>query len=118
MRKGHPLGERLPWGLKNIIFSGFIPLNYVFQFFTVCVLKLVLLCGRTEEACSTVVSLRKVDISHPTGHYIHKKKYRAPLRKSWVRFWVCVLEGSTLSMTSCCFMSLNNINNIYTNIYK
>ena len=68
VRKGAPTGEGLHWGLKNNIFSGFLPLNYVLQYFTVCVLKLVLLCGRTEEACSTVVSLRKVDISHPTGH--------------------------------------------------
>ena len=78
MRKGAPTGGGTPLGPKNNIFSGFLPLNYVLQFFTVCVLKLVLLCGRTEEACSTVVSLRMVDISHPTGHYIRKKNYRAP----------------------------------------
>ena len=36
-----------------------------------------------------------------------KKNYRAPFRKSWV----CVLEGSTLSITPCCcyfIMSFNN----------
>ena len=40
----------------------------------------LLLCGRTEEACSVVNSLRKVDFSHPTGHYtIHgRKKFRDP----------------------------------------
>ena len=34
---------------------------------------------RIVDACSTIVSLREVDISHPTGHYI-RKKY-CPLEK-------------------------------------
>ena len=37
-----------------------------------------LLCGRTEEACSMVNSLREVDFSHPTGHYTWKKKSPPP----------------------------------------
>ena len=32
----------------------------------------VLLCGRTEEACRMIKSLRKVDFSHPTGHHTKK----------------------------------------------
>ena len=60
-----------PWDLKNAIFSGFLPLNYVIYIFEVCFLCF-LLCGRTEEACSMVNSLRKVDFSHPTGHYTWK----------------------------------------------
>ena len=59
-------------------------INYV-----ICSLKSVflsfLLCGRSEEACSMVNSLRKVDFSHPTGHYTCKKSRPPPLRKSWVR---------------------------------
>ena len=44
-----------------------------------------LLCGRTEEVCSMVKSLRMIDFSHTNGHYI-RKKYALPLvRKSWVR---------------------------------
>ena len=54
---------------------------YIFE---VCFFMLSLLCGRTEEACSMVNSLRKVDFSHPTGHYTWTF-FRAPLRKSWVR---------------------------------
>ena len=40
--------------------------------------------GRTEEACSMVNSLRKVDFSHPTGHYTWRKSPPPPLRKSWM----------------------------------
>ena len=29
--------------------------------------------GGREEACNTIVNLGRVDISHPTGHYIRKK---------------------------------------------
>ena len=51
-------GARGPlWDLKNTIFSGFRPLNYVICIFEVCFLSF-LLCGRTEEACSMVNSLR------------------------------------------------------------
>ena len=37
-----------------------------------------MLCGRTEESCSMVNSLRKVDFSHPTGHYTWKKFRPSP----------------------------------------
>ena len=66
--QGEGPGARPPWDLKNTIFSGFLPLNYVIYIFEVCFLCF-LLCGRTEEACSMVNSLRKVDFSHPTSHY-------------------------------------------------
>ena len=79
-----------PWDLKNAIFSGFLPLNYVIYIFEVGFLCF-LLCGRTEEACSMVNSLRKVDFSHPTGHYTWKKFIPPPLRKSWVRPWLLML---------------------------
>ena len=59
-------GPSPPWDLKNALFLGFLPLNYVISIFEVC----FLLCGRTEEACSMVKSLRKVDFSRPTDHYI------------------------------------------------
>ena len=62
-----------PWDLKNTIFSVFLPLNYVIYIFEVCFFLCFLLCLRTEEACSIVNSLRKVDFSHPTGHYTWKK---------------------------------------------
>ena len=72
-RGGGGRGARPPLGLeKNTIFSGFLPLNYVICIFEVCFLSF-LVCGRTEEACSMVNSLRKVDFSHPTGHYTWKK---------------------------------------------
>ena len=61
-----------PCDLKNTIFSGFLPLNYVIYIFEVCFLCF-LLCGRTEEAWSMVNSLRKVGFSHPTGHYTWEK---------------------------------------------
>ena len=77
--RGGVEGHGPPWDLKNTIFSGFLPLNYVIYIFEVCFLCF-LLCGRTEEACSMVNTLRKVDLSHPTGHYtIHGKK--SPLEK-------------------------------------
>ena len=53
-------GPGPPWELKNTIFSGFLPLNYVICIFEVCFFSF-LLCGRTEEACSMVNGLRKVD---------------------------------------------------------
>ena len=50
----------------------------------ICIFKVFffssLLCGRTEETCSMVNSLRKVDFSHPTGHYTWTK-FRPPLEK-------------------------------------
>ena len=56
----------------------------------ICIFEVIflsfLLCGRTEKACSMVNSLRKVDFSHPTGHYTWEN-FRPPLRKSWVRPW-------------------------------
>ena len=59
-----------PWDLKNTIFSVFLPLNYVTCNFEVCFFfSSFLLFRKTEEACSMVNSLRKVDFSHPTGHY-------------------------------------------------
>ena len=64
--------------MKNTIFSGFLPLNYVIYIFDVCFLCF-LLCGGTEEACSMVNSLRKVDFSHPTGHYTWEKIRPPPL---------------------------------------
>ena len=69
-----------PWDLKNTIFSGFLPLNYLMYIFEVCFLCF-LLCGRTEEACSMVNSLRKVDFSHHSGHYTWRKKFAPPLEK-------------------------------------
>ena len=80
---GGARGLGSPWDLKNTIFSGFLPLTYVICILEVCFFS-VLLYGRTEEACSMVKSLRKVDFSHPTGHYTWKK-FRPPLRNSWVR---------------------------------
>ena len=40
--RGAPTGEGPvpPWDLKNTMFSGFHPLNYVICFFEVCFLKL------------------------------------------------------------------------------
>ena len=70
--QGEGPGARAPWDLKNTIFSGFLPSNYVIYIFEVCFLCF-LLCGRAEEACSMVNSLRKVNFSHPTGHYTWKK---------------------------------------------
>ena len=75
--RGGPGGPSPPWDMKNIIFSGFRPLNYVIYIFEVCFLCF-LLCGRTEEACSMVNSLRKVDFSHPTGHYTYMKQKFGP----------------------------------------
>ena len=62
----HGGGGDPPWDLKNTIFSGFLPLNYVICIFKICFFSF-LLCGRTEEACSMLNSLRKVDFSQPTG---------------------------------------------------
>ena len=74
-----------PWDLKNTIFSRFHPLSYVICIFEVC-FRNFLLCGRTEGACSMVNSLRKVDFSHPTGHYTCKKiAAPPPLEKILVR---------------------------------
>ena len=85
----HPRGAKgssPPWELKNTIFSGFLPLNYVIWIFKVCFWS-CLLCGRTEEACSMVDGLRKVDFPHPTGHSTRNFFSGHPLRKSWVRPW-------------------------------
>ena len=49
-----PLAEILD---PRLIFSGFLPLNYVICIFEVRFLSL-LLCGRSEEACNMVNSLR------------------------------------------------------------
>ena len=82
--KGRARGARpSPWDLKNTIFSGFPPLNYVIYIFEVCFLCF-LLCERTEEACSMVNSLRKVDFRTLLAT-IHGKKSPPPLEKSWVR---------------------------------
>ena len=78
--RGGPGGPGPPWDLINTIFSGFLPLNSVIYIFEVCILCF-LLCGRTEEACSMVNSLREVDFSHPTGHYTWKKNVARPLEK-------------------------------------
>ena len=66
-----------------------------FQGFLICISEVCflsfLLCGRTEEACSMVNSLRKVDFSHPTGHFTWNKIFGpSPLRKSWVRPCMCI----------------------------
>ena len=53
---------------------------------------MLLLCGRTEEACSMVNSLRKVDFSHPSDHYTWKNFAPPPLRKSWVHPWSFALH--------------------------
>ena len=76
--KGRARGARAPLGTwKTLYFQGFsVKLRYLHlwsQFFLY-----FLLCGRTEEACSMVNSLRKVDFSYPTGHYTWKK---SPLEK-------------------------------------
>ena len=73
-------GRGPPLGPKYAIFSWFLPLNYViciFDFF----FKL-LLCERTEEVRSMAMSLRKVDISHPTMDTIMKNlSPPGPLKK-------------------------------------
>ena len=71
-----------PLGPENTIFSGFLPLNYVIYIFEVCFLCF-LLCGRTEEACSMVNSLRKVDFPTLLAT-IHGKKFAPPLEKIMV----------------------------------
>ena len=43
-----------------------------------------------------VVSLRNVDISHSTGHYIDVKKCSALLRKSWARHCLDILLFITI----------------------
>ena len=97
-------GPGPPWDLKNTIFSGFLPLNYVICIFEVCFFLSFLLRGRIEEACSMVNSLRKIDFSHPTGHYTRKifrppplekilgatLEVDPPLAKSWLRH--CILS--------------------------
>ena len=78
-------GERGPaplWDLKNTIFSWFLPLNYVICIFEICFFSF-LLYGRIAEGCSMVNSSRKVDFSHPTGHYRYmKKKFGPPPREN------------------------------------
>ena len=69
-----PLGT---W--KNTAFSGFLPLNYVNHIFEVCFLCF-LLCGRTEEACSMVNSLRIVDLFAPYWPLYMGKIRPPPLR--------------------------------------
>ena len=76
-------GPASPRDLKNTIFSGFLPLNYVTCIFEVCFLSLFL-CGRTEEGCSMVNSLRQKLIFRTLLAIIHGKN-SPPLRKSWVR---------------------------------
>ena len=68
---------------KNTLLSGFLPLNYVICVFAACLpsSNVFLVRGSTEEACSMVVSLRKVDILYPTGHYIYKILRPPPLDK-------------------------------------
>ena len=77
----HPRGPSPPppWDLKK---------HYIFRVSSVKLRDLhllslffkFLLCGKTEEACSMVNSLRKVDFSHPTGHYTWKF-FSGPLEK-------------------------------------
>ena len=67
-QRGGGEGPGPPRDLKNTTFQGFLPLNYVIFIFEACFLSF-LLCGRTEEACRMVNSLREVDFSNPTGHY-------------------------------------------------
>ena len=55
------MGEgRGPFPLEpiNTIFSEFLPLNYVICIFKFCFFKFFFLCGRAEEACCMVKSLR------------------------------------------------------------
>ena len=72
--QGRTLGARgpAPFGPeKTQFFSGFLPLNCAICIFEVCFLSF-LLCGRAEEAWSTIKGLRKVNFSHSSGHYIGK----------------------------------------------
>ena len=72
--RGAPMrgGARAPpWDLnKTLDFQVLLCKNYVICNFAACVLTKTFLCERTEKACSMVKSLRKVDFSHPTGHYV------------------------------------------------
>ena len=70
---GPPLGPE-----KYYIFRGFPLITWFASLKSV--FWRFLLCGRTEEACSMVNSLRKVDFSHPTGHYRYMEK-NPPLEK-------------------------------------
>ena len=87
--QGRPQGEGSdgpgpPWDLKITIFSGFLPLNYLIYIFEVCFLCF-LVYGRTEEACSMINSLRKVDFFAPYWPLCMEKITPPPLRKSWAR---------------------------------
>ena len=77
----HPRGAEAPpletW--KALYFQGLFRQITWFASFK-SVLFSFLLCRRTEEACSMVNSLRKVDFSHPTGHYPWTN-FRSPLEK-------------------------------------
>ena len=68
--KGFSSGAGSPWDLKMLDAR----VSYVklrdFHLGSMCSKTFGYVCGSTEKACIMVVSLRKVDISHPTGHYI------------------------------------------------
>ena len=72
--------------------------DYIFE---VCFFML-LLCGSTEEACSMVNSLRKVDFSHPTGHYTWEKIACRPCRRVPMKGYIGGPLGGREGVSSCC----------------
>ena len=55
-----------------------------------------------------IKSLRKIGLSHPTGHYIREKK-SPPLRKSWVRpciVYTMIMTGHHESEEVCCVINM------------
>ena len=77
----HPRGggERQRFRPRSTIFSGFLPLGKLRYLYLSSLFFSFLPCGRSEETCSTVMTLHKVYISHPSGHYRYiKKNYRPP----------------------------------------
>ena len=72
--RGRGRGPGSPWDLKNYIFRG--SSDQLRDLHRSDLLLSFLLCRRTEEACRKIKSLRKVDFSHPSGHYICMEKNR------------------------------------------
>ena len=75
----HPGGTRAPLGPKKntwcIFRASSVKLRDL-QFWSLFLSFLP--CGRTEESCRMINSLRKIDFAHPTGHYIWKKLPPSP----------------------------------------
>ena len=57
-----------------------------------------------------VNSLRKVDFSHPTGHYTWNKIRPPSLKKSWVRPWLSAIDF-TICATRIHFLVRTSHNN-------